>query len=129
VPAEPEALGPYGKRIVGGPKQNMSGGTPVFTEGRSIKAWPFRTGDEMVGFLLNEYVHTKSKAKLFHNGTDIAYASTHAWQLREGEWRYMGVFKAADDARAKIILAKVRADASQQVQRVASPPSRIRRAV
>jgi hypothetical protein len=119
----------FDHNVIGGPKAHMGSGQPHFSEGRAIKAWPYRTGDELIGYTLNEYTHTKTRQRLFHNGTDIQNAGTHAWSFKGGEYRYMGKFTNKQEALRRIEAAH---RARSSVQPVAppsvsvSPPPRTR---
>ena len=117
----PKPRHPWDVPVVGGPKISLGTGSPVFTEGTPTKSWPYRTGSDFIGYFVDEYQHTKTKAKVFYGGTDIQHVHTHAWQFREGSLRYIGSFPGRDAACGRIKMLWERAKAGQ-VQRVAPPP-------
>jgi len=114
--------------VVGGPKGALSHGILHYSEGKSTRQWPFRAGSELLGAYCHEYTHTKKGGRLFYNGTDIAFVCTHAWQWREGQWRYLGKFNGTDEAKGRIEMVRQRLASDVPVQPVA-PASRLRRKV
>lgn len=127
-PAPPPAPKPeklvFGHPVVGGPRDAMGAGFPIYTEGRTTPQWPYRTGSELIGYRLSEYQHVRSKGRLFHAGTDIVPVGTHAWQLRNGEFRYLGKFTSNDKALQQVEAAHARARSTSvpPVQPVAARP-------
>lgn len=91
-----------GLDIVGGPAAAKLG-RPIFSEGKSMRQWPFVTGTKLIGLALDEH-RAKDGKTIWYVDANSRFVHTHFWVANRatGKMTYRGTASSRERAKAQM---------------------------